>query len=690
MKKIALIGNPNTGKTSLFNILTGLRQTTGNYPGVTVDKKSGIATHKGERFEIIDLPGTYSLEPHSKDEEIVLNELLTLKEELHAIIYIADARNLRRNLFLFSQIKDLGYSTLLVINRADKLDKLGLSINTSLLEGIYNCPVRLISVISNSGITELKDEMIALKKAVQFSSTFKFNQRFFDDIGELKSIPNHYWAWILIHQSSLRNLFDPQDIKQIESLEKLHSLDSDALLKEEAEERYTKIDQHIKKVVSRQKPDASISNKIDRIITHKYLGYFIFLSVLFFMFQSIYSWSSIPMDFIDSSFGSLSSWAAESLPPNRISQLVSQAIIPGVGGVVIFIPQIAILFGFISILEQSGYMSRVVFIMDKFMRKFGLNGKSIVPLISGIACAIPAIMAARNIDNPKERLITILVTPFMTCAARLPVYTILIALMVPSSTFYGFNLQGVVLMFMYLLGFLTSITASIILHKYIKDDTSGHFIIEMPTYQWPQLSNIIYTLVSKTKTFVFEAGKMILAVSVIIWVLASYGPRENFNNAESIIKQSQMSLNDTELEDAIAAYKLEQSYLGYLGRGIEPVIRPLGYDWKIGVGILTSFLAREVFVGTMASLYSVGSKVDEENTVLKKLKEAKNPKTGQPTYTFAVSLSLLMFYAFAMQCVSTIAIVKRETNSWKWPILQTVVMTGLAYIVALITYQLFN
>lgn len=690
MKKIALIGNPNTGKTSLFNTLTGLRQTTGNYPGVTVDKKSGTLTHKGERLEIIDLPGTYSLEPHSKDEEIVLKELLALKEELHAIIYIADASNLRRNLFLFSQIKDLGYSTLLVINRADKLDKLGLSINTSLLEDIYNCPVRLISVINNAGITELKDEMVALKKATLLRSTFDFDHALLNDLSELKSIPNNYWTWLLIHQTSVRNLFDRQDIKQIEALEKVHSLNSDALLKEEAEERYTMIDQHLKEVVSRQKPDASISHKIDRVITHKYLGYLIFLSVLFFMFQSIFSWSSIPMDFIDSSFGSLSSWAAENLPPNRVSQLISQAIIPGVGGVVIFIPQIAILFGFISILEQSGYMSRVVFIMDKFMRKFGLNGKSIVPLMSGIACAIPAVMAARNIDNPKERLITILVTPFMTCAARLPVYTILIALMVPDNTFYGFNLQGMVLMLMYFLGFLTSIIASVVLHKYMKTDASGHFIIEMPSYQWPQWNNLIYTLVSKTKTFVFEAGKMILAVSVIIWVMASYGPGENFKKAESIVKQNQMTLNESDFEDAVAAYKLEQSYLGYLGRGIEPAIRPLGYDWKIGVGILTSFVAREVFVGTMASLYSVGSKVEEEDTILKKLKEAKDPKTGQPIYTFAVSLSLLMFYAFAMQCVSTIAIVKRETNSWKWPIIQTVGMTSLAYIIALITFQLLK
>ena len=396
------------------------------------------------------------------------------------------------------------------------------------------------------------------------------------------------------------------------------------------------------------------------------------------------------MDYIDSFFGDLSVWCSTILPDNRINKLISEAIIPGIGGVVIFIPQIALLFGFISLLEQSGYMSRVVFITDRFMRRFGLNGKSIVPLISGVACAIPAIMASRNIDNPKERLLTILVVPFMTCAARLPVYTILIALMIPSNTDYGFNLQGVILMFMYLLGFVSSLVASVILHKIIKEKSSATFIIELPSYQIPQLNNVLHTLVNKTKTFVFDAGKIIVAVSIILWVMASFGPGKAFNNAETIVENSQVFNESKTYDDALSAYKLEHSYLGYLGKGIEPIIAPLGYDWKIGIGILASFAAREVFVGTMASIYSVGSKQEEGNTILEKLRQAQNSNTGKPTYTFAVTLSLLIFYAFAMQCVSTIAIVKRETNSWKWPIIQTLGMTAIAYIGAFLTFNLFS
>jgi ferrous iron transport protein B len=396
------------------------------------------------------------------------------------------------------------------------------------------------------------------------------------------------------------------------------------------------------------------------------------------------------MDFIDSSFSNLANWISNVLPENRINQLITEALIPGIGGVVIFIPQIAILFGFISILEQSGYMSRVVFIMDRFMRRFGLNGKSIVPLISGVACAIPAIMAARNIENAKERLITILVVPFMTCAARLPVYTILIALMIPTNNTNGFNLQGLVLLLMYLLGFVSSIIASIVLSKLIKQDSKDVFIIELPDYQIPQVKNLLHTLLTKTKSFVFDAGKIIVAVSIILWVLASFGPGDRFKNAENYVSQSDTNANNIIYEDALAAHKLEHSFLGYIGKGIEPAIKPLGYDWKIGIGLISSFAAREVFVGTMASIYSVGSKQDQNKTILEKLRQAKNNNTGKPTYTFAVSLSLLIFYAFAMQCASTIAIVKRETNSWKWPIIQTLGMTAIAYLGAFLTYTIFN
>lgn len=689
MKKFALIGNPNTGKTSLFNTLTGLKQNTGNYPGITVDKKVGTVIINEESFELIDLPGTYSIEPHSLDEEIVLEEILNINNPIDALIYIADGINLRRNLFLFSQIRELEIPCILVINRIDKIEKSGLQVDIKKLSEHYKCPVIATSITKKIGIQKLKDCILKLPKKVDYISDFTLSSDF-KKLNELNIHTNNYWLWLIAHQKCTHKLFSDEIQEQIIDVLDTISYNSDNLLKEEANERYFNIDQLLKIVLKQSNTDKTISRKIDKVLTHKYYGYLIFFSVLFFIFQAIYSWASIPMDYIDSFFGDLSVWCSTILPDNRINKLISEAIIPGIGGVVIFIPQIALLFGFISLLEQSGYMSRVVFITDRFMRRFGLNGKSIVPLISGVACAIPAIMASRNIDNPKERLLTILVVPFMTCAARLPVYTILIALMIPSNTDYGFNLQGVILMFMYLLGFVSSLVASVILHKIIKEKSSATFIIELPSYQIPQLNNVLHTLVNKTKTFVFDAGKIIVAVSIILWVMASFGPGKAFNNAETIVENSQVFNESKTYDDALSAYKLEHSYLGYLGKGIEPIIAPLGYDWKIGIGILASFAAREVFVGTMASIYSVGSKQEEGNTILEKLRQAQNSNTGKPTYTFAVTLSLLIFYAFAMQCVSTIAIVKRETNSWKWPIIQTLGMTAIAYIGAFLTFNLFS
>lgn len=688
MKKIVLIGNPNTGKTSLFNTFTGLNQSTGNYPGITVDKKTGYFTLDQIKYELVDLPGTYSLEPHSLDEEIVLQELISNK--IDAVIYIADATNLRRNLFLFSQIKDLGYPCLLVINRIDKLNKSGLKVNFKQLAKEYKTSVIPISVKKSIGIDELKKELVELNYHTDYQTSFTWEHNDISEIAQINSVKNLYWAWLIANQKCTLKLFNETDKKHIISAVKNSQVNSESILKKEATQRYAKIDTLLEKAVIRTNEDHSLSRRIDKIITHKHYGYLIFFAVLFLIFQAIFSWASIPMDFIDSSFGRLSAWLGENLPQNRFSQLISEGIIPGIGGVIIFIPQIAILFGFISILEQSGYMSRVVFIMDKFMRRFGLNGKSIIPLISGIACSIPAIMAARNIENPKERLLTILVTPFMTCSARLPVYTILIALMVPNEHYYGFNLQGVILMGMYLLGFISSVMASVILNKFIYHESTKHFIIEMPGYQWPQINNLLHTLISKIKTFVFEAGKIIVAVSIILWVLASFGPSKTFDNAEQIVKENYTGLSELNFEDELTSYKLEHSYLGYIGKGIEPLVKPLGYDWKIGIGIISSFAAREVFVGTMASLYSVGSKQDDTKTILQSLKSAKNHETGEPVYTLAVSLSLLMFYAFAMQCVSTIAIVKRETNSWKWPIIQTIGMTTIAYIVAFLTFNIFS
>jgi ferrous iron transport protein B len=430
-----------------------------------------------------------------------------------------------------------------------------------------------------------------------------------------------------------------------------------------------------------------LRSRLDRVLIHKVWGYVIFFGILLLIFQAIFDWSSYPMDFIDTSFASFSEWTKNSLPPGDFTNLIAEGIIPGLGGIVIFIPQIAFLFLFISILEESGYMSRVVFLMDRIMRRFGLSGKSVVPLVSGTACAIPAIMATRNIENWKERLITILVTPFTTCSARLPVYLIIIALVIPEKRILGiFSMQGLTLMFLYMLGFGAAIFSAYLLDKILKIRSKTFFVVEMPNYKLPMPKNVIITVIEKTKSFVLGAGKIILAISIILWVLASYGPGD-FNKAESIITEQigYEQLSEGEIEAKVSSFKLEHSYIGIIGKGIEPAVRPLGYDWKIGIAIVSSFAAREVFVGTLATIYSVGS--DEVETIKNKMAAEVNPVSGTPLFNFASGISLLLFYAFAMQCMSTLAVVKRETNSWKWPMWQLFVMTAIAYVVALIAYQ---
>jgi ferrous iron transport protein B len=398
------------------------------------------------------------------------------------------------------------------------------------------------------------------------------------------------------------------------------------------------------------------------------------------------------MDLIDGTFAEISDFAKNNLPKGVLTDLLTEGIISGIGGVLIFIPQIAILFLFIAILEETGYMSRVVFLMDKIMRRFGMNGKSIVPLISGTACAIPAIMATRTIPSWKERLITILVTPFTTCSARLPVYAILISLIIPDTKIFGFlNLQGFVLLLLYALGFATAILAAYILHKTLKIKSKSFFVVEMPNYKLPSIKNIFYEVLEKTKSFVLEAGKIILALSIILWFLASNGP-SSFENVEKNTVQNPLNqhLSEKELQQKIASAKLENSYIGILGKTIEPSIRPLGYDWKIGIALITSFAAREVFVGTLATIYSVEADDEKTATIKEKMATEVNPITGEKRFNFPVGMSLLVFYAFAMQCMATLAIVKRETKSWRWPLIQLFGMGFLAYISSFITYQILS
>ncbi|MEO8532992.1 MAG: ferrous iron transport protein B [Flavobacterium sp.] len=692
---VALIGNPNTGKTSVFNQLTGLNQQVGNYPGITVEKKIGFCKlPHGIKANILDLPGTYSLNASSMDESVVIELLLNKNDKLYpdVAVVVTDVENLKRNLLIYTQIKDLEIPTILVINMADRMETKGITLDIPLLEEKLKTKIALISSRKGSGIEDLKNLIVSYKTLQNESclNALEIDPEYFSGLQKL--FPNQllYKLWLVITQDVNFSNLDRNEIRN--AFTKSHS-ELKRLQQKETIKRYQFINNVLKDGL---KIDASMAKdiraKLDRVLTHKVWGYVIFLGILFLIFQSIFSWSTIPMDFIDSTFASLSSWVAQELPSGILTDLLSQGIIPGIGGVIIFIPQIAFLFLFISILEESGYMSRVVFLMDKIMRRFGLSGKSVVPLISGTACAIPAIMATRNIENWKERLITILVTPFTTCSARLPVYAIIISLVIPSRRVLGIlNLQGLTLMFLYVLGFGTAILSAYILNKVLKLDTKTYFVVEMPGYKLPLFKNVGINVVEKTKAFIVGAGKIILAISVILWFLASYGPGKDFNEAEAIVKErtAEKHLNQLQFENEVASQKLENSYIGIMGRAIEPAIAPLGYDWKIGIALISSFAAREVFVGTLATIYSVGDS-DNEATIKSKMREEVDPATGSKIFNFATGISLLLFYAFAMQCASTLAITKKETNSWKWPAMQLVFMSGLAYFVALIAYQILK
>ncbi|WP_264548690.1 ferrous iron transport protein B [Flavobacterium sp. N2820] len=694
--KVALIGNPNVGKTSVFNELTGLNQQVGNYPGITVEKKQGVCKLSDSvKAKIIDLPGTYSLNASSIDENVVIELLLNKNDEdfPDVAVVVTEVENLKRNLLLFTQIKDLEIPTILVINMADRMQLKGIELDIPLLEKELKTKIALISSRKKTGIDALKAlilnfQNLSTEPCLHASS---IDPDYFNNLR--RAFPNQllYKLWLVITQDVNFLNLERNEIKS--SFTKSHA-DLKRLQQKETIKRYQFINDTLK---IGQKIDVSkasdIRAKIDRVLTHKIFGYVIFFGILMLIFQFLFDWSSIPMDFIDESFANFSSLAKQHLPAGEFTNLISEGLIPGIGGIVIFIPQIAFLFLFISVLEESGYMSRVVFLMDKIMRKFGLSGKSIVPLISGTACAIPAIMSARNIENWKERLITILVTPFTTCSARLPVYAILISLIIPEKRIFGFlSLQGLTLMALYLLGFGMAIFSAYLLNKYLKLSCKSYFVVEMPSYKIPMFKNVGINVLEKTKAFVTGAGKIILALSVILWYLGSHGLSDDFNNATQIITQQNKNKTITTeaFEDQVNSFKLENSYIGYMGKAIEPVIRPLGYDWKIGIAVVSSFAAREVFVGTLATIYSVGSHSEEESTIKNKMAAEVHPITGNKIFNFATGISLLLFYAFAMQCISTLAIVKKETNSWKWPIIQLVFMSGFAYITALIAYQVLK
>ncbi len=702
-QKIVLVGTPNCGKTSLFNSLTGLNQRVGNFAGVTVERKSAELTLRKTTARLIDLPGVNNLYPESEDEKITCDILRNPHHEDHPdmVIVVADATQLRRGLALCTQVIDLGFPTILAINMADLLKKENIQLDTQKLSYQIGIPVVSLSVLKKQGISELKRFLISplsppqkpiMKIPGGFSSTL-------NQIKELVETENDYLAFQI--------LLDPQNFNWI-SQEQIYDLqhsanisaDSHRLISNELIIRYDYADELIKSTV--YKPAVateSISSRIDSILTHRIWGYLIFLAVLVIVFQSIFSWANYPMGAIESWVEQLKTFASGLLPDGWLTRLLVEGIITGFGGIIVFIPQIAFLFLFVSVMEESGYMSRVVFLMDRIMRPFGFSGKSIIPLMGGMACAIPSIMMTRSIPSKQERLITIMVTPLMSCSARIPVYTLLIAMFIPPNRILGIDQRGLIMTGLYFLGFIMALLVAWVFKKVLRYQSDGIFVMEMPGYRMPRWKNVLLTVYQRSLDFVFGAGKIILAISIILWLLVSYGPgtqREAIQHSyEAQISQIDSPVKRAQLEEDMQTELLEHSYAAYAGKWIEPMIRPLGYDWKIGISLITSFAAREVFVGTMSIIYNQedpGSAEDEvkaRSSLIERLRAEKDPDTGKKIYTPAVVFSLIIFYAFAMQCMSTLAVTQREVG-WFWTGIMFVYLTVLAYGAAWITYLLLS
>lgn len=695
---IAFVGNPNSGKSSLFNCFTGLKQKVGNFPGVTVDKKTGTADLSNTmKAEIIDLPGSYSLYPRQLDEWVSYKVLLD-QDDIKAdiVVAVADASNLKRNLLFCTQLIDLKIPVVIALTMMDLAKKKGIKIDVAGLERELGVPVVAINPRKNKGIAELK-------KAIQLTAqhAYKAPSRDFienknlapEAIDDLQKVFPHLSDYTSIHYLINHENFKLNKTLQ-ETIEKIEHKNDFNPTKTQAEEilqRYSRISQVMKQTVSEPGPlqKSLFTEKLDNVLLHRRWGYLILLAVLFLLFQSVFWLAQYPMDWIELAFAKVSSAVSSSLPDNRWTDLLVNGVLAGLSGILVFIPQIMILFGLITMLEDSGYMSRISFLSDRLMRSVGLNGKSVMPMISGFACAVPAIMSARNIENRKERLLTILVTPLMSCSARLPVYTILISLVIPQTYLLGFlSVQGLVMMGLYLLGLVMALIVSYVAKWFIKIKEKSFFILELPIYRSPRWANVVHTMVNKAKIFVFDAGKIIMIISLVLWALSSFGPGNKMQKVSEHYERlkTQPGADVAQLDKEKQAVRLESSYAGIIGKSIEPAITPLGYDWKIGIALITSFAAREVFVGTMATLYSVG---DEENDLrLRDKMKAAVRKDGTPVYNLASGLSLMIFYVFAMQCMSTLAVVKRETRSWKWPIIQLIYMTALAYLMSLVVYQL--
>lgn len=699
---IALVGNPNSGKSSLFNCLTGLAQQVGNFPGVTVDKKTGAtALSDSIAAEVIDLPGTYSLYPRRVDEWVSYKVLLNQDKDIKAdvVVVVADASNLKRNLLFCTQIIDLKLPVVIALTMMDLAKRKGIKIDIPELERELGVPVIAVNPRKNKGITQLK-------KAIDLTAQHLYQapiRDFIDNralaplsIDGIKGLIPDLKDYTAIHYLINHESFQLDNVLQeeIEAVEQKTNFNPTKTQAEEILQRYSRIKHIMQQSVSEPDPlqKTLFTEKLDNLLLHRHWGYLILLVVLFLLFQSVFWLAQYPMDWIELGFARLSASLSTSLPDNKWTDLLINGVIAGLSGILMFVPQIMILFGLITLLEDTGYMARISFLSDRLMRAVGLNGKSVMPMISGFACAVPAIMSARNIENRKERLLTILITPLMSCSARLPVYTILIGLVIPQTYLFGFlGVQGLVMMGLYLLGLVMALIVSYVAKWFIRIKEKSFFILELPTYRSPRWTNIIPIMISKARIFVTDAGKVIMVISLILWALCSFGPGNSIEKVSTRYEQLKMApgADRPKLERDLQTAKLEASYAGKLGKSIEPVIEPLGFDWKIGIALITSFAAREVFVGTMATLYSVGE--DDKGSLLlkEKMKAAVRPD-GRPVFSLATGLSLMIFYVFAMQCMSTLAVVKRETRTWKWPIIQLVYMTALAYLMSLLVYQVFK
>ena len=698
---IALVGNPNTGKSTVFNGLTGLKQKIGNYPGITVERKAGFTQIGEYKHRVIDLPGTYSMHSQKIDERVT-RETLTgefeHEEKPDLVLAVADAGNLERNMFLVTQVMDLGLPVILVLNMMDVAKSKGISIRAGQLEKTLGIPVVAISATERNGVLEVKEAINkinlrapgplqwepdpALVKAIdvvkkEWIKPFTDLQEKAHTIEALKLISNYD------HES-------PETEKSDEIVKKAHDIIERAGKNPAALEvmnRYDFIEKSVGPVKEKKSEDKiSLTDRIDSVITHRIFGPLTFLLLLLLMFQAIFTWATPFMDMIDLLFVSTGSWLKVNLPEGMLTDLLVEGVVAGLGGVVIFLPQIVFLFFFISILESSGYMARAAFIMDGFMSKIGLHGRSVVPLVSGFACAIPGIMATRNIENRRARIITIMVLPFMACSARLPVYALLIAAFIPQTSVIGFiNLQGLTFFGLYFFGIVVAVIAAQVMNKFLIEGRNSPFIMELPDYKMPKWSNVFQNVFDRGKAFVTEAGKIIIAISILLWFLASF-PRNEIPAQQSVSNIEEVSTT-AEGQVGESESQLINSYAGKFGHFIEPVIKPLGFDWKIGIGLITSFAAREVMVGTLNTIYSIEGDGGEITTLKQKLINDKDHETGEPVYSTATALSLMVFFALAMQCMSTLAIVRKETNSWKWALIMLFYMTGLAYGCSFITYQ---